>query len=289
MLIPAGLVAAVVATSASTANAAGTANGPGRGAAARRLHHHRRPHHGRGVTVTSATVKGHRVRIVRWRKDMGVSATVGYSRHRFHTTPGWAGASGRHPDAVAAMNGGTWNFRTGRPSGTVWSNGRRFSRLSHRPAAGFLDSGGVVFGARNAARRGAGNVLAGLAYLVRHGRPIRSHKDAPYTHLAQWACGPRGSDGRIGCFRSNVVRFADGSFGLVEVAYASMPLTARILHRLGVTDAVTYDSGGSATLWTRHGHGGCASRHMRGRCVGIAESVRRGPDREIPDAIILHG
>jgi hypothetical protein len=153
MLIPAGLVAAVVATGASAANAAGTANGTDRGAAARRLHHHRRPHHGRGVTVTSATVQGHRVRIVRWRKDMGVSATVPYSRRQFHTTPGWADAAGRHPDALAAMNGGTWNFRTHLPSGTVWSNGRRFSRLSHQPAAGFLASGGVVFGARNAARR----------------------------------------------------------------------------------------------------------------------------------------
>lgn len=238
-----------------------------------------------GTRVTAHRVMGHNVRIVKWRPATGVRALVGFSRHH-QTVPGWANA--RHQtQIVAAINCGTWDWQSGLPIGTVWSHGRRVTRVQDRPAVGFLASGAVIFGAWQARARHAGNIISGAAYLVRNGTPVRTKRDAPWATVGQWSCGPPGTDGN-GCWRSNVVQFRDGSVGLVEIAYASMPAAARLLRRLGVTDALTLDSGGSADLWTRSGsRGTCADPHVFGHCFGITHAAGLHWERPVPDAIVI--
>lgn len=241
-------------------------------------------HHPTSVHFRSYRISGHRVEVASWRPgNHYVRALVGYSRHR-KTVTGWAQARRSSSRAVAAMNGGTWLWRNNRPIGTVWSRGRRITRVSGRPAVGFLSRGRVVFGARSARRRGSGNILAGEAVLIRHGRVLTRY---PWATAAQETCGARGTDGGTGCFRSNVVRFKGGRVGFVEIAFATMRQAAAILHSMHVTAAVTYDSGGSAILWRRTARGGCADRRARGGCFGITSAIGLRWERQVPDALIL--
>lgn len=236
------------------------------------------------VRVSHSRVSGHKVRIVSWRPgDRLVRAQVGYSRTR-RTVPAWARASHHRSRSVAAMNGGTWHWRNNRPIGTVWSRGRRITRVDGHPAVGFLTRGRVVFGARSARQRGSVNILAGEAVLIRHGSVLRRY---PWANAAQETCGPRGTNGGAGCWRSNVVRFQSGRVALVEVAYATMRQTAAILRALHATAAVTFDSGGSSNLWTLRGRGGCAARRAAGRCFGIAHAAGLHWERQVPDAIVV--
>lgn len=240
--------------------------------------------HPTSVRMRSLTVSGHRVEIVSWRPgNRYIRALVGYSAHR-KTVPLWAHARSSTSRAVAAMNGGTWHWSTNRPIGTVWSMGRRITRTTRRPAVGFLSRGRVIFGARSARRHGSGNIVAGEATLIRHGRILSRY---PWATAAQETCGPRGTDGGTGCFRSNVVRFKGGRVGLVEIGFATMTKAASILRSLHVTAAVTFDSGGSANLWRSVGHGGCSDARVRGRCYGIAHAVGLRWERQVPDAITV--
>lgn len=241
-------------------------------------------HHATSVHVREYRIAGHHVKVVSWRPgNRYIRALVNYSR-RPRTVPLWAHARRSDSRAVAAMNGGTWHWGTEKPIGTVWAQGRRITRTSRHPAVGFLSRGRVVFGARQARRRGSVNILAGEATLIRHGRILKRY---PYAHGVQIACGARGTDGAIGCFRSNVVRFKGGRVGLVEVSYASMQTTAMILRSLHAVAAVTYDSGGSANLWTSIGHGGCSDARVRGRCMGIAHAAGLRWERQIPTAFTV--
>lgn len=235
------------------------------------------------IRTTALNVLGHHVRMTTWRPgDRRARLLVAYSRHR-HTVTTWAGAHRRRSRAVAAINGGTWRWATNRPIGTVWAQGRRITRTTRRPAVGFLPRGRVVLGARAARRRGSVNIVAGEAVLVRHSRALRRH---PWATPGQESCGPPGTDG-AGCFRSNVVLFRNGRAGLVEIGYATMAQAAAVLVRLHARWAVTYDSGGSALLWTLSGRGGCADRRASGRCYGITHAAGLHWERQVPDAIIL--
>lgn len=241
-------------------------------------------HHATSVHVREYRIGGHHVKVVSWRPgNRYIRALVDYSQHR-HTVPLWAHARSSTSRAVAGMNGGTWHWSTGRPIGTVWAQGRRITRTSAHPAVGFLSRGRVVFGARAARRRGSVNILAGEATLIRHGRILKRY---PWAHGVQVACGARGTDGAIGCFRSNVVRFKGGRVGLVEISYASMHTAALILRSLHAVAAVTYDSGGSANLWTSIGHGACSDARVRGRCMGIAHAAGLRWERQVPTAFTI--
>jgi hypothetical protein len=240
------------------------------------------------VHTRTTHVLGHRVRIVRWMPGDGTTAHVTWSPHH-HTVPDWAAAWRRNRN-VAAMNGGTWTWNTGRPSGLLVSNGRRISLSDRdRPAVGISRSGDLIFGGHQALRHHARNIVAGEAYLIWKGVPIRRKADAPYTAAAAFGCGPRGTDGANGCYRSNIVRFRGGRVGLVEIAFATMPQAARVLMRLHVTDALTLDSGGSANLWTRSPFRtrSCADQAVFGSCFGIATGIGSHWERPVPDAIVV--
>jgi Phosphodiester glycosidase len=243
-----------------------------------------RPHHASRApyVIIEKRVRGHVVRIVRWHPGGRTHAFVAWARTR-RTVPEWAHA--RHPGHnVAAVNGSTWTWRTGRPSGTVISRGHRVTPVSDQPAVGFDRRGGVMFGARNAVRHRAANVVAGTAYLIRNG-VIQTR--FPYANYGQRTCGPRGTDG-YGCWRGNVVRFRHGEVGLVEITYASMPEAARVLHALHVVDALTLDSGGSSNLWTVRGHHGtCVDPQVVGHCFGITHASGLHWERPVDDAIVV--
>ena len=232
--------------------------------------------------IIEKRIRGHVVRIVRWHPGGGMYAFVAWSRAP-RTVPGWAHA--RRPGRnVAAINGSTWTWKTGRPTGTVISRGRRVTPLSDHPAVGFSGAGDVMFGARNAVRHGAANVVAGAAYLIRGG-VVQTR--FPYASYGQRTCGPRGTDG-YGCWRGNVVRFRHGEVGLVEIAYASMPEAARVLRALQVIDALTLDSGGSANLWTVRGrHGTCVDPRVVGHCFGVTHASGLHWERPVDDAIVV--
>jgi hypothetical protein len=240
------------------------------------------------VHTRTTQVLGYRVRIVQWMPGDGTRAHVTWSTHH-HTVPDWASARRRNRN-VAAMNGGTWTWKTGRPSGLLVSNGRRISLSDpFRPAVGISGSGDLIFGGPQALARHAHNILAGEAYLIWKGAPISTKADAPYSNAAAFSCGARGSDGANGCFRSNIVRFRGGRVGLVEIAFASMPQAARVLMRLHVIDALTLDSGGSANLWTRSKFRtrSCADQAVFGSCFGIANGIGSDWERPVPDAIVV--
>lgn len=223
------------------------------------VHHHT-------AIVRHEIVQGHGVRIVKWYPGRYARAVVTYGTPR--SVPSWAAGS------FAAINGGTFSFRTHLPVGMlrhggVWANR---AGLNH-PTVGFLRNGNVVFGATAAVKAGAGNIVAGEAYLLRGG--VVEHR-FPWASAAQIACGPRGSDGPNGCFRSCVVRFRSGRVGLVEIGFASMPQAAQVLKALNVVDAITFDSGGSATSWVR-GH----------KSFGITTALGMTWQRPVPDAIVV--
>jgi Phosphodiester glycosidase len=244
--------------------------------------------HNTSVRFRFIRVMGHRVHMVTWRPgDRHIYAHVSYSA-ALRTPLDWARARDPRSMNLAVMNGGTWSWTTGKLHGTVRVNGKLISWARNRPAVGFLRTGGVVFGARSAMKRGTPNIVAGVAYLVRGGVPVHSRSHAPWATAGQWACGPRGTDGAYGCFRSNVVRFTSGRVGLVEIAYADMPTAARILKRLGAVDALTFDSGGSATIWTALGDGGgCTRGRFHGQCFGGSTDVGLNWQRSVPDVSIL--
>jgi exopolysaccharide biosynthesis protein len=219
---------------------------------------------------------------VRWHPGGRTHAFVAWARQR-RAVPAWAHAHapGRN---VAAINGSTWTWSTGQPTGTVISRGRRVTRVSDRPAVGFFSNGAIAFGARNAIRNGARNVVAGSAYLIRDGAVQTRF---PYASVGQQACGPRGTDG-YGCWRGSVVRFQHGAVAIVEIAYASMPEAARVLRALHVVDGITLDSGGSANLWTVHGRRGtCADPRALGHCFGITHASGLRWERPVDDAIVV--
>jgi hypothetical protein len=240
------------------------------------------------VHTRTVHVLGHTVRIVQWTPGDGTTAHVTWGTHR-RTVPAWAGARVLNRN-VAAMNGGTWTWNTGIPSGLLWSNGRPISMADpDRPAVGIYSTGGLVFGGESALAHHAPNIIAGEAYLIWKGVPIRERADAPYAGTVAFGCGPRGSDGGTGCFRSNIVRFKDGRVGLVEIGFATMPQAARVLMRLHAMDALTLDSGGSANMWTRSSvpTSSCADRRVFGNCFGITHGIGLRWERPVPDAIVV--
>ena len=238
------------------------------------------------IRVHGELVLGHHVRVCSWRPgDTRVRGIVRYSR-RLKTVPGWAMAGLRPSRAVCAINGGTYQTSpaTYRPSGTVYAQGRRITRISDAPAVGFV-GGRVYFGARNARRHGAASIMNALAYLVvDHKAQPRS--SAPWTTNKQWTCGAPGTDGVYGCSRSVVAQMVNGRVAVIEIGHASMPLAARILVRMGVREAATFDSGGAALMWTLLGSHNTGSRTQVGHLAGA--TVGSTWKRRIPDAIIVN-
>jgi len=242
------------------------------------------------IRVHGELVLGHHVRVCSWRPgDARVRGLVRYSK-RLHTVPGWALAGQRTSRAVCSLNGGTYRTAPGagqyRPSGTLFAGGRRVRGVTDAPAVGFLSRGRVVFGARAARKAGSGNIMNGLAFLVSGGHPLLQHSDAAWTTPKQFTCGAPGTDGTYGCSRSNLVQFRNGRVGLVEIGHASMPLAARILVRMGAREAVTFDSGGAALMWTLQGSHNTGSRTQVGHLMGA--TVGSVWKRRIPDAIIVN-
>lgn len=238
------------------------------------------------IRVHAEVVLGHHVRVCSWRPgDRRVRGLVRYSRAT-RTVPGWAEAGRRASRAVCAINGGTYALASYRPSGTVVAGGRRITPISDAPAVGLLASGRVVWGARRARRLGAANIMNGLAYVVSGGHAIRSHAEAPWTTSAQFSCGAPGTDGWYGCSRSVLAAFANGRVGLVEIGHASMPLAGRILVRMGAVEAITFDSGGAALMWTLEGRRNTGSRSQAGHLFGVTAGTSW--HRRIPDAIIIN-
>ncbi len=203
------------------------------------------------VAVWQRVVLGHVVRGCTWSPaDRHVFAGVNYNAAVLRTTSQW----GQVAHAACAINGGTYTRSTYRPSGVVWARGRAVTRgPMSAPAVGFI-RGRVAFGAGPARLAGSGNIMNGLAYLVRKGAPITSHAQTPWATYSQYVCGPHGTDGWPGCYRSAFVRFRNGRVGMVEIQLATMPGAARILARMGVVTAITFDSGGGAAMWTRQGN-----------------------------------
>jgi len=240
------------------------------------------------IRVHGELVYGHHVRVCSWRPgDARVRGLVRYSKAHLLTVPGWAAAGRLRSRAACAANSGTYRTATPnqyRPSGTVYAGGRKIRGLMDAPAVGFV-GGRVYFGARNAYRHGARNIMNGLAMLVDHGVALRSHRLAPWTTPSQFTCGPPGTDGPVGCSRTCVVAFKNGRVGLVEVMHVSMPAAARILKAMGAKAAITLDSGGAAGLWTLTGSRN-VPRPQVGRFFGAAMGTPW--HRHLPMAIVIN-
>lgn len=203
------------------------------------------------IHIGTTRVLSHRVRVCTWNPTSKLRVVVRYNRVHLHTTTGWAKTM---PRTRCAMNGGTYNTHTYIPSGNLWAMGHRVKYNNpNAPAVGFVHNR-LYFGYANARRHGAVNIMNGLAMLVRKGVPLRTHNDAPWTTPSQFNCGGRGTDGWYGCFRSCAVQYKNGRYGIVEIALSSMPVAARILKKLNVLNAITFDSGGSAEIVTPY-HG----------------------------------
>jgi hypothetical protein len=236
--------------------------------------------HATSIRIRETRILTHHVRVISWRPgNRYIRALVGYSRSA-HRVPIWAGANHHRSRSVAAINGGTWTWADNVPVGTVWAMGRKITRIQKRPAVGFLPNGRLIFGARAAREYGSVNIVAGEAYVVKHGRIPRRY---PWANAAQIQCS---TPALGGCYRSNVVRFKSGRVGLVEIAWASMKGAGRVLRKLHVRMALTLDAGGSSNLWTSIGKGGCVG-HVYGHCMGIADARGLNWEREVPDAIII--
>lgn len=240
------------------------------------------------IRVATTYVLGHKIRICSWRPgDVRVRGLVHYSHH-LQTVPQWAGAARKASRTVCAINSGTYRTASPnmfRPSGTVYARGTRITAVSDAPAVGFVD-GRVYFGAANARLHGAQNIMDAEAMLVDHGHPLRLHSFAPWTTMAQFSCGARGTDGPLGCDRSIVAQFRGGKVALIEIGHASMPLAARILIRMHVVAAATLDSGGAAMLWTLQGRHNTGRRNQAGHVFGTATGTRWF--RHIPMAITIN-
>lgn len=240
--------------------------------------HHR--HHVRPWRVQAASVLGHRVVTASYRAGHRVRLRAAGNGRDLRTPLSW----GSRTRAVVAMNADTWNWGGATPTGPTRVEGRWVHRprpganLWNRPSVGFYHTGGVVFGANLAVQRNAANIISGPAYLIRGGVIQRTF---PWAHNAQITCGARYPGKPHGCFRSNVVRFKSGRVGLVEVGFADMATTARILKRMGAVDALTLDSGGSSVLGYRPGI------HARWAQYGIDHQLHLGYLRAVPDAIVM--
>jgi hypothetical protein len=67
-----------------------------------------------------------------------------------------------------------------------------------------------------------------------------------------------------------------------------MLLTARVLKRLGATQALSIDSGRSATIWTAFGRGnGCPRLIRRGRCFGLTGAMGLDWQPPVPNVAVL--
>lgn len=220
---------------------------------------------GRKHTVMECTWSGYTAQAsgyVRWQRTHLKTVTE-FARH--------------DTNAVCAINGNTYVDSTRTPAGPVRTHGVWITRHYHsEPVYGFLGRR-IVFGWRAVNRPGVENVMSGKAWLVRHGRAIRDHAQAPYTTPAQFGCSARGTDGWYGCFRTAAVEFKGGRYGLVSIGLASMPEAGRILVRMGAVEAVTGDSGGGAEGW------------FAGHPFGTIPNGGRYSNwhRRIPDAIIV--
>jgi hypothetical protein len=237
------------------------------------------------LRVTNRIVLGHHVRECSWRPgDRRVRGLVRYSK-RLQTVPQWAGAAKRRSRASCAVNGGVYGHHY-MPSGTVYAQGRRIRGVTNAPAVGFLSNGRVVWGAQAARHAGSGNIMNGSAFLVSGGHPLLRHAGAAWTTLSQFACGAPGTDGVYGCSRSVLAQFKGGRVGLVEVGHASMPLAARILVRMHAVEAITFDSGGAALMWTLAGSHNTGSRRQVGHLFGA--TVGSAWKRHIPDCLVIN-
>lgn len=258
------LTLAVVAVAGAT----GTAD------AAKHKHHHHHPvRHPAPYRLARRTILGHQTTTVSWKPGGKVSARLAYSKHSRNPL-----TFGTLNHAFATMNGDTWDWGGYMPTGTARSRGVWIHRFSARPAVGFYSTGGIVFGAKQATKHGTADIVSGLGYLLRKGKIQHTF---PWAHPVQISCGPRGTDGGPGCWRSNIVRYKGGRVGMVEVSFASMATTARILKSMGVVDALTLDSGGSSVLgWRKHTTG---QWHQ----AGIQHALGNDWLRPTPEAIVL--
>lgn len=217
----------------------------------------------------------HGVKECTWSGYTGQAAGyVRWQRHHLKTVTDYA----QHDrNAVCAINGNTYVDSTLTPAGPVRTHGTWISRRYHRePVFGFRGRR-IVFGWRAVDRPGVTDVMSGKAWLVRKGRAITRHSQAPYTTPAQFGCGGRGTDGWYGCYRTAAVEFKGGRYGLVSIALASMPQAGRILVRMGAIQAVTGDSGGGAEAW------------FEGHTFGTIPNGGRYSHwrRRIPDAVVV--
>jgi hypothetical protein len=238
--------------------------------------------HRTSVQIRVRTVGGHLMKSITWMPgDRHLSVTVGYSRHG-RAPVAW-GALGRAN--LAVLNGGTWLWRTGLPVGTVVSHGRVIRIDPRIPAVGYTSSGDLVLGTRAARAAHVRNIVNAKAYLVLHGRAV-TRKPSSVTRV-QWLCDAPGTDGAEGCYRSVVAKFRNGRVGLFEVAYISMPAAARLLARMGARAAVAFDSGGSATVWSAAGHGGCPQSWQSGSCFGLTQRIGMHWQRPVASVTVL--
>ena len=269
--IPLALLAAgsIVLVAASTAHAA--------------THHHHHHHHPRPVRpwrVTRQTILGHEVTAVTYRPGRGALRLRTIAGTPRKTPLAWG--TMRH--ALAVTNADTWQWKTNIPEGPARAEGVWINQPPHswstywdRPSVGFYSTGGIVFGARAAVTKGAANIVSGPAYLVVRDEVQTSF---PWAHDAQISCGPHDA-AHVGCWRSNVVRYDDGRVGIVEIGFASMPAAARVLHRLHVRDALTFDSGGSSILGYRPSTAAPWSQ------TGIQHALGQKWLRPVPEAVAL--
>jgi hypothetical protein len=75
--------------------------------------------------------------------------------------------------------------------------------------------------------------------------------------------------------------------GVLEIAYISMPAGARLLQKMGAETAVAFDSGGSATVWSAAGHGGCPHPWQGGSCFGLTQRVGLHWQRPVVSVSVL--
>jgi exopolysaccharide biosynthesis protein len=238
--------------------------------------------HRTSIQIRVRKVHGHLVKSITWKPgDRHLRVTVGYARHG-RAPVAWGAF--RHTN-LAVMNGGTWHWSTGVPVGTVVSNGRVIHIDRRIPAVGYTATGDLVVGTRAARAAHVRNIVNAKAYLVLHGRAMR-RKPSSVTPT-QWRCDAPGTDGAEGCYRSVVAKFRNGRVGMLEMAYISMPAAARLLVKMGAESAITFDSGGSATVWSAAGHGGCPHPWQRGSCFGLTQRIGMRWQRPVATTTIL--
>jgi Phosphodiester glycosidase len=234
------------------------------------------------IQVRVHRISGHLVKSITWRPgDRHLSLTVGYDRRGL--PPVTWGMRGR--SNLAVLNGGTWHWHSGRPVGTVVSRGHIVHIDRRNPAVGYTAQGDLILGTRAARAAHVRNIINAKAYLVVHGH-ARSRRPSSVTRT-QWLCDAPGTDGGEGCYRSVVAKFRNGRVGMLEIAYISMPAAARLLQKMGAETAVAFDSGGSATVWSAAGHGGCPHPWQGGSCFGLTQRVGLHWQRPVVSVSVL--